>query len=48
VSMFPGGVGDAKYVITNEQLYASRFIRIALQVFYRVPDTQNPVKPGFT
>jgi hypothetical protein len=47
VSMFPGGVGDAKYVITNEQLYASRFIRIALQVFYCVPDTQYPDKPGF-
>jgi hypothetical protein len=47
VSMFPGGVRDAKYVITNEQLYASRFIRIALQVFYCVPDSQNPGKPGF-
>jgi hypothetical protein len=47
VSMFPAGVGDAKYVITNQQLYASRFIRIALQVFYCVPDTQNPGKPGF-
>jgi len=47
VSMFPGGIGDAKYVITNEQLYASRFIRIALQVFYCVPDTQNSGKPGF-
>ncbi len=47
VSMFPAGVGDAKYVITNEQLYASRFIRIALQVFYCVPDAQIPGKPGF-
>jgi hypothetical protein len=47
VSMFPAGVGDAKYVITNEQLYASRFIRIALQVFYCVPDTQSPGKSGF-
>ena len=47
VSMFPAGVGDAKYVITNEQLYASRFIRIALQVFYCVPDTRSPGKPGF-
>lgn len=47
VSMFPAGVGDAKYVVTNEQLYASRFIRIALQVFYCVPDTQNPGKAGF-
>jgi hypothetical protein len=47
VSMFPGGVGVAKYVVTNEQLYASRFIRIALQVFYCVPDTQILRKPGF-
>jgi hypothetical protein len=47
VSMFPEGLGDAKYVATNEQLYASRHIRIALQVFYCVPDSQNPGKPGF-
>ena len=47
VSMFPQGLGVAKYVITNEQLYASRHIRIALQVFYCVADTQNPDKPGF-
>ncbi len=47
VSMFPAGVGDAKYVVTNEQLYASRFIRIALQVFYCVPDTQSSDKRGF-
>jgi hypothetical protein len=47
VSMFPNGVGVVKYVVTNEQLYASRYIRIALQVFYCVPDTQNPGKPGF-
>ena len=47
VSMFPNGVGVVKYVVTNEQLYASRYIRIALQVFYCVPDTQNPDKPGF-
>ena len=47
VSMFPKGLGVIKYVVTNEQLYASRYIRIALQVFYCVPDTQNPAKPGF-
>jgi hypothetical protein len=47
VSMFPNGVGVVKYVVTNEQLYASRNIRIALQVFYCVPDTLNPEKPGF-
>jgi hypothetical protein len=47
VSMFPKGVDVIKYVVTNEQLYASRYIRIALQVFYCVPDTQNPGKPGF-
>jgi hypothetical protein len=47
VSMFPKGVGVIKYVVTNEQVYSSRFIRTALQVFYCVPDTQNPGKPGF-
>jgi hypothetical protein len=47
VSMFPHGVGVVKYVVTNEQLYASRYMRLALQVFYCVPDTQNPDKPGF-
>jgi hypothetical protein len=47
VSMFPKGVGVIKYVVANEQLYASRYIRIALQAFYCVPDTQNPGKPGF-
>jgi hypothetical protein len=47
VSMFPEGIGVVKYVVTNEQLYASRNIRIALQVFYCVPDTENPSTPGF-
>jgi hypothetical protein len=47
VSMFPKGVGVIKYVVANEQLYASRYIRIALQMFYCVPDTANPGKPGF-
>jgi hypothetical protein len=47
VSMFPQGFGVAKYVVTNKQLYASRHIRMALQAFYCVPDTQNPDKPGF-
>jgi hypothetical protein len=47
VSMFPKGVGVIKYVVANEQLYSSRYIRIALQVFYCVPDTANPGKPGF-
>jgi hypothetical protein len=47
VSMFPKGVGVVKYVIANEQLYSSRYIRIALQMFYCVPDTQDPNKPGF-
>jgi hypothetical protein len=47
VSMFPKGAGAVKYVVANEQLYASRYIRIALQMFYCVPDTQNPDKPGF-
>jgi hypothetical protein len=47
VSMFPQGAGVASYVVTNEQLYASRYMRIALQVFYCMRDTRNPGKPGF-
>jgi hypothetical protein len=47
VSMFPKGAGAVKFVVANKQLYASRYIRIALQMFYCVPDTQNPDKPGF-
>jgi hypothetical protein len=47
VAMFPKGYGASKFIIANEQLYASRYIRLALQVFYCVPDTQNPNKPGF-
>ncbi len=47
VSMFPEGVGAANYVVTNEQLYASRYIRIALQVFYCVSDIHKSGKPGF-
>lgn len=47
VSMFPGGIGAAKFVATNKQLYASRYMRVALQVFYCVPDTEKPGKQGF-
>lgn len=46
-SLFPKGAGFAKYAATNEQLYASRYIRIALQMFFCVPDTRNPDRPGF-
>jgi hypothetical protein len=41
VSMFPKGVGVIKYVVTNEQLYASRYIRIALQVLSTVRVCDN-------
>jgi len=47
ITLFPQGVGPAKFLATNKQLYASRYMRVALQVFYCVPDTQNPNKPGF-
>lgn len=46
VSMFLGGAGDTEYVITNEQLYASRFIRIALQVFLLHPRHPKPRQTG--
>jgi hypothetical protein len=47
VSLFPKGVGVVKFVVASEQLYASRYIRVALQMFYCVPDTSNPKQPGF-
>jgi hypothetical protein len=45
--LFPKGAGTAKLVVANKQLYSSRYIRVALQLFYCVPDAQNPSKPGF-
>ncbi len=47
VFTFPQGAGAAKSVTADVQLYASRYIRVSLQTFYCVPDTQNPGKPGF-
>ena len=47
VSIFPKGFGAAKVVIANKQLYASRYIRVALQMFYCISDTEHPEKPGF-
>jgi hypothetical protein len=42
VSMFPQGVGPAKFIAVNKQLYASRYMRVAAQIFYCVPDTEKP------
>lgn len=47
MSIFPNGAGAAKFVVANKQLYASRDIRTALQMFYAVPDSANPEKSGF-
>lgn len=47
VSMFPKGFGAAAVVVANKQLYASRYMRVALQMFYCIPDTEHPGKPGF-
>lgn len=47
VSIFPKGFGASKLNISNKQLYASRYVRAALQMFYCMPDTENPNKPGF-
>jgi hypothetical protein len=47
VSIFPKGFGASKLNISNKQLYASRYMRAALQMFYCMPDTDNPGKPGF-
>jgi len=45
--LFPQGVGAAKVLAANLQLYASRYIRVGLQMFYCIPDTSNPSRPGF-
>jgi hypothetical protein len=42
VSMFPQGAGPAKFVAVNKQLYATRYMRVAVQLFYCVPDTEKP------
>jgi hypothetical protein len=47
VTLFPQGVGAVKVLATNKQLYANRYMRVALQMFYCVPDTEKPDKPGF-
>jgi hypothetical protein len=47
LSIFPNGAGAAKFVAANKQLYASRDIRMALQMFYCVPNTGNSEKSGF-
>jgi len=47
VTIFPKGFGPVKLLIANKQLYASRYIRTALQMYYCVPDEEKPGKPGF-
>jgi hypothetical protein len=47
VSLFPKGVGAVKLAAANKQIYASRYIRVALQMFYCVPDSANANRRGF-
>ena len=47
VSIFPKGFGPSKVIVANKQLYASRYMRVALQIFYCMPDTEHPERPGF-
>lgn len=46
VSMFPNGVGVVKFVVTNEQLYASRNIRIAPTGLLLCPRHPEPGETG--
>jgi len=39
--LFPEGAGAVKYVAANLQLYASRYMRVALQMYYCVPDAKG-------
>ncbi len=48
VSLFLRGAGnEVKFVAANKQLYASKYMRVGLQMFYCIPDSANPNKPGF-
>jgi hypothetical protein len=47
VTLFPQGVGPVKFLAANKQIYASRYMRVALQVFYCVPGTEKSGKLGF-
>jgi hypothetical protein len=47
MTLFPKGVGIVKLVVANKQVYSSRYIRVALQMFYCAPDAQHPSKEGF-
>jgi len=47
VMLFPQGAGMAKFMVANLQLYASRYMRVALQMYYCIPDLSNPGRPGF-
>ena len=47
VTIFPDGFGVAKVIAANKQLYASKYMRMALQMYYCVPDTQNTSRRGF-
>jgi hypothetical protein len=47
VSVFPNGFASARVIVSNKQLYSSRYMRVALQMFYCIPDTEHPERPGF-
>jgi len=47
LTLFPKEMGPIKLVVANKQLYSSQYIRVGLQMFYCIPDTQNPNKAGF-
>ena len=46
VTIFPKGFGQVKLLISNKQLYSTRYMRVALQMYYCLPSEQ-PGKPGF-
>ena len=48
VTMAPiASSSPVKFVVANKQLYASRYIRVALQLFACVPDSPDQSKPRF-
>ena len=47
LSLFPMGMGSVPFLAVNKQIYSTRYIRAAVQLFYCAPDERDPNRRGF-
>ena len=47
LSLFPMGMGSVPFVAVNKQIYSTRYIRAAVQLFYCARDERDAKRPGF-